>query len=271
MPAAGTVRDERARVWLVTGALGAMAIGIVLIVVRDRTSASNLAFVFLLWTIVVAEVGGRVAAMVTAVVSALSLNFFLTKPYLTLSIDNRDDIIAFVAMAVSGLVAAAFGRRRHASAEKLSDVRSSLEIVDRVSDLLERDGQLDDRLTSALRVVREFFHLRGVVLRTEDGRPRAAADPDGLRHLTTVPLDLEPDSLLVSDASRYRFGTRGLRLPAEGGRLVLRSRGEVVGSLDLWEGDQAGFDHEQYQALSVITRLVSAELARAGQSRNRAG
>jgi K+-sensing histidine kinase KdpD len=58
-----------------------MVTGMLLTTVRDLTTASNLAFVFLLWTIVVAELGGRGAALATAVISALSLNVFLTKPY----------------------------------------------------------------------------------------------------------------------------------------------------------------------------------------------
>ena len=40
---------------------------------------------FVAFVIVVAEFGGRTAALAAAVVSAMSLNFFLTEPYLTLS------------------------------------------------------------------------------------------------------------------------------------------------------------------------------------------
>jgi hypothetical protein len=89
------------RVWVVTAAAGSMALGIALIPLRALTSASNLAFAFLAFTIIVAELGGRPAALVTAVVSAMSLNFFLTEPYLTLAISKADDVIAFVATTYS--------------------------------------------------------------------------------------------------------------------------------------------------------------------------
>src|SRR5262245_46416340 len=85
---------NRAAVWIVTGGVGAMALGIALIPLRAMTSAANLAFAFLALTIVIAELGGRRAGLVTAVVSAMSLNFFLTEPYLTLAISKTDDIIA---------------------------------------------------------------------------------------------------------------------------------------------------------------------------------
>jgi len=65
-------------VWVVTAALGAIMLGIALIPLRALTSASNLAFAFMAFAIVIAELGGRTAALVAAAMSALSLNFFLT-------------------------------------------------------------------------------------------------------------------------------------------------------------------------------------------------
>src|SRR3970282_749671 len=86
-------RVDEIRVWIVTGAIGSMALGIALIPLRTLTSASNLAFVFLAFTIIVAELGGHAAALVAAVVSAMSLNFFLMEPYLRLTISKTDDIV----------------------------------------------------------------------------------------------------------------------------------------------------------------------------------
>ena len=96
------------RVWIVIGALGGLALGFMLIPLRSLTSASNLAFVFMAFTIVVAELGGRSAAIVTAIVSAFTLNFFLTEPYMSLQIHKADDVVAFGALAVCGLIAAAY-------------------------------------------------------------------------------------------------------------------------------------------------------------------
>src|SRR5215470_19701430 len=83
-------------IWMAVGGLGALALGVVLVPLRTLTPASNLAFAFLAFTIVIAEVGGRSAALLTAVVSAMSLNFFLTEPYLTLAITKPDDVVAFL-------------------------------------------------------------------------------------------------------------------------------------------------------------------------------
>ena len=239
----------------------ALVLGVALILVRDWTSASNLAFVFLLWTIIIAELGGRAAALATAVTSALSLNFFLTRPHLTLAIDDPDDIIAFVALAVCGLVAASFGRRRKVTADALRDVSSELDAIDRVSRLLNDAPPGADRLERLLEELRRFLRLRGVVVRDASGRVAAAADPEGLRSLSRAPREIQPDEWLEVGTTHYRFGERGLRLPTEGGRLRLRAHGVGVGTLDLWEGEAAGFDHGQYQMLTVTARLIGSELA----------
>src|SRR5262249_32416621 len=75
-------RQDSESLWIALGPFGAMVLGVALIPLRGITPASTLAFAFLALTIVVAEIGGRRAGLSTAVVSALSLNFFLTAPYL---------------------------------------------------------------------------------------------------------------------------------------------------------------------------------------------
>jgi Domain of unknown function (DUF4118) len=155
-------REDTDLVWIVSGSLGAMALGIVLIPFRTLTVASNLAFVFLVFTIIVAELGGRAAGLATAVVSSLSLNFFLTTPYLSLTIHQPDDVIAFVALAVSGLVAAAFGLRRARSSELLGRTRHDVEALAQIAEALGAGAPL----ASVLEDVRRAFRLGGLVLPT---------------------------------------------------------------------------------------------------------
>ena len=59
-----------------------------------------------------AEFGGRGPAVATAVVSALSLDFFLTQPYLHLAIADKHDLIATLGMAGCGLLVATFASSR---------------------------------------------------------------------------------------------------------------------------------------------------------------
>lgn len=107
--------DADRLIYLATGPLVAILLGIALIPLREDVIASNFTFPFIILTIVVSEFGGRPAAVTTALVSALSLDFFLTKPYQRLTISGKHDITAFLGLAACGLVAASLGSRRNRS------------------------------------------------------------------------------------------------------------------------------------------------------------
>jgi two-component system sensor histidine kinase KdpD len=242
--------DDRGLVWVVTGALGSMALGIMLIPLRTTVAASNLAFVFLAFTIVVAELGGRGPALVTALVSAMSLNFFLTEPYLTLAITKTDDVVAFFALAACGLIAAAFGSRR----ERLSEVatRADRELtsltrfIERARSRRAPAGLLED--------LRTDFGLGGLVLRDAQGRVLAAA-PDSAGAFPPPRLALTADTLFATGDETVRFGSRGMRLPEGGGRLTLQTaRGPIT--LDLWEGNEEGFTADESRTLAIAASIL---------------
>lgn len=97
--------------YLPGGVIAAILLGMSLTPVRELTNAGNFIFAFVILIIVVGELGGRAAAVATAACSALSLDFFLTRPYLSLKIEQKHDVIAFVGLTLCGLVAAALGSR----------------------------------------------------------------------------------------------------------------------------------------------------------------
>src|SRR5262249_12900832 len=148
----------------------AVALGMALTPLRTSVTASNLAFVFMALTIVVAEMGGRGPGLATAVVSALSLNFFLTEPYLSLEIQKPGDIGAFIGLGACGLIAAAFGRRRVRTTEQVTRARGDLEVLARTATRLAARAPIADVLED----LRRFFGLGGVVLRHVDERVIAA-------------------------------------------------------------------------------------------------
>jgi Domain of unknown function (DUF4118) len=249
-------REDETLVWTLVGALGSMALGMLLIPLRSLTSASNLAFVFLAFTIIVAELGGRSAALVTALVSAMSLNFFLTEPYLTLVISKRDDIIAFFALGACGLIAAAFGKRREHWFEGTDRGSTELDVVRRLVEQLRGERPLDEMLQDLQR----SFRLGAIVLRDAADRVLAAA-PGGSTPGAIPGTPLTAETLFPSDEARLRFGRRGLRLPEGGGRLSLRTDGGSV-SLDLWEGDAEGLALDESRTLAIAASILALEVSR---------
>jgi len=244
---------------MVVGVLGSMAIGIALIPLRSLTSASNLAFVFLFFTIVAAELGGRAAGLVTALVSAISLNFFLTEPYLRLTISKPDDVFAFFALAACGLIAAAFGRRRERWSDLAGREGKDLEVVKKLVERL-RDGR---PLEEVLADLRHAFGLGAVAIRGAGDRILAAAPPGASPGVPET--RLTPDTLVPSNETRIRFGVRGVRLPEGGGRLRSRPEADAI-ALDLWEGDARGFSLDEARTLTIAGSILEMELSRPHQA-----
>ena len=248
---------EERRVWVAGGGLAAVALGVALIPLREWTSAANLAFAFVALTIAVAELGGRAAAVATAVVSAMSLNFFLTAPYLTLMIDKADDVVAFVALLACGLIAAGFGRRRAATTEAARRSRHDLDGLRELVAGARRGAPLDE----LLRRLRIAFGLGRLVLRHPDGSV-AAEDPVSADGTAPAPPDiLSGDTLMESDPGPHRWGGRGFRLPPNGGRVRLDTSAGPI-ALDMWEGNEEGLDQDERRALVVAAWLLATDLAR---------
>jgi hypothetical protein len=243
-------QSDRGPVWFVIGVGGAVALGVALTALRTVVAASTLAFVFIALTIVVAEMGGRAPGLATAVVSALSLNFFLTEPYLSLEIDKPGDIATFVALAACGLIAAAFGKRRVRTAEQVSRTRGELEVLARTATKLAARAPIDDVLED----LRRSFGLGGLVLRRADERLIAAAPP-GHAALPPPSTELEPSTLAATQARVHELGRTGFRFPQGGGRLPLPGREPLV--LDLWEGNTEGLTLDERRALGVAALMIA--------------
>jgi len=243
-------------VWMMTGAFGSILLAFLLMPLRTLTAASNLAFVFLAFTIVVAELGGRSAAFATALVSGMGLNFFLTEPYLSLSMEKRDDVIAFFALLGCGLIAAWFGKRRARVSEVASRGAVELDVLMQVVARLTAGAPLGE----ILGYLKTSFGLGALVLRDADGRILGAA-PAGSPPPSAPKTQLTPETLVPSGVDRLRYGPKGLRLPDEGGRLVLGTGREAV-SLDLWEGDPQGLALDESRTLAITAAILGLHLCR---------
>jgi hypothetical protein len=234
---------ENEGIALATGTLGALLLGAALFPLRGLTPAANFTFAFVALTIAVAEWGGRRAAVATALVSALSLDFFLTRPYLHLAIAHKDDLIAFLGLAACGLVAAAFGAGR----ERRSTALQHLALLHAALRRLEREGPAEPALAQSLDTARGLLPVSALVVRDAGGDVLVATASSAGR---PVPgRTLAPDTLSPDPA-----------LPADGGRLALVAGSRTMGFLDVWgNGDAAS--GEQRRILTDVGRVLAASLA----------
>jgi two-component system sensor histidine kinase KdpD len=218
---------------------------------RGVTVASNFTFVFVILTIVVAELGGRRAALVTAVVSTLSLDFFLTEPYLKLTIASKHDVVALCGLAVCGAVSAKLASNRAERQRALRIARTHLDLLRAgVRQLSDTDAGLN-RLLDALRNVTS---IRAVALRDREDRLEASSGKveENARPIET----LRADQLLALPA-----GPGGAISP-QGVRIVLGAGEEAVGSLDVW-GSDAPLGGDAGLLLGDLAAILGVRLGRA--------
>ena len=249
------MRSSDDRLWyLGIGPIAAIVLGVALIPLREVTTASNLAFAFLALTIVVGEAGGRWAATATALASALSLNFFLTRPYSTLTIHGRDDIIAFLGLTACGLISATLGSGR---AERQAG-RRQLEAVHAALRQLELGGPPESRLQEVLDSVRAAFPVSALAVRDEGGSPpgerrRSDAHRRCPRRSSTRPRCWRP-----RDPSRLG---NPAPLPVDGARACLSSSGgarSADSTCGVTDGPRAA---RRRRALWAVARVIAAVIA----------
>jgi hypothetical protein len=244
-------------VYVGAGPLLAVLLGFALIPFRESTTASNLSFAFVVLTVVVSAFGGRAAGVATALVSSLSMDFFLTRPYLSLRMHESHDVVAFLGLTACGLVAASLGSAQRIAS--LRELRSHAALLERTLAELEGAGPLDVELGRALERARQVLPVRALVLRDLSDRVVAAAPPRA--GTEAVPGQIvEPATLLPRGEQEERL--RGAPpLPPDGARLALTTKHRHVAWLDLW-GDGAPGTAAARAALTAVARIAAVMVDR---------
>jgi len=252
--AMGTDSRDDTLFHVAAGGLSALALGGVLTPLREVTSAANLAFAFVVLTIVVGELGGSLAATVTALMSALSLDFFLTKPYLRLAIDEKDDLIAFLGLTACGMVAAAFASRRGRRKADLQATHRDLDLLHSALRRLEAGTPSEQELEHLLDAWRGALPASALTLRDTRGYIVAASSG---AHGSDVPaVVLNAETLLPSTPGPR---PRSESLPLDGGRLALVAQERPVGWLDVW-GNGELVDTQTRRTLTALARVAATLL-----------
>ncbi|WP_426571518.1 DUF4118 domain-containing protein [Aquihabitans sp. McL0605] len=202
---------------VVSAALGAMAAMVVaglLGAVRTQISQANCALLLVLVIIAAGYSGGRRAGVATGLLAAASFDFFLVRPYGSLAIKNRDDVIATGLMLVVGLAVGQIASRGHEARAASQAGTDEVAGVYRVAGI-SADGA--DITTVIAAVEREVAQ----VLRLDECRFEA------LPPLEPLP-ELDPDGRV--DAPYVHMGD-GFVLPAQGVVIALRHGGVQRGWL----------------------------------------
>jgi hypothetical protein len=237
--------------WMVLAfGIAPIAVAGVLVSLRDELVSTNLALILVVVVVLAAAVGGRLAGAVTAVTAALSFDFFLTKPYLSLHISSADDVETTVLLLVVGLIVgqvAVLSSRHRMAAER---GRSEIGRMARVADMVARGEDPADVLLAAQAELTELLDL-------DDCRFDAGSSGSELSRLERTGA--------ITGATTWRFSGGELALPAAGVSLPVLYQGHPVGQFALYPTGHAGASLEARVVAVAIADQVGAALgARAG-------
>jgi Domain of unknown function (DUF4118) len=163
--------DGHVPVGAAVGALGALVITGALVPFRDHLPNADMALALVIPVLLAAIVGGRIAGAATAVVSALTFDFFFTQPYLSLRIASKDDVATFVVLLIVAMVAAEVGIRGRRGGVAARESRSELDRLLRVAELSARGADVDDVVMSARAELIGLFGLDECVYQAERSGP----------------------------------------------------------------------------------------------------
>jgi hypothetical protein len=233
-------RDARTSVGYVIAGIGPIAVAGLLTLVRDDVDNANLALVMVLLVVTAGAVGGRGPGLFAAVITTLSYDFFLTKPYLSLTIDGADDIETTIILLVIGLIVGQIGvvaRRHRSEAERGSDEVARLH---RVAERAAGGAPVDEVVAAVCTELTELLDLEGCVFeRPPYGPPLARLERAGA----------------VTGQTSRRFVGSAFALPSEGVEIPVLGRGQQVGRLVLDPGPDPS------RGVSIEERIVAIALS----------
>ncbi len=106
------------------GGLGPILVAAALVAVRNDIESTTQVLILVVVVVLAAIAGGRSAGATAAVLAALSFDFFLTRPYLSLRIDSAADLeTTFVLLVIGVLVGEIVvrGRRSRRAADRAAE------------------------------------------------------------------------------------------------------------------------------------------------------
>jgi len=233
----------------VVGGIGTILVAALLVPFRGAIATANLALIMVIVVVLAAAVGGRGAGAVGAVVAALSFDFFLTQPYLSMKIESADDVETTLLLLVIGLVVGeivVLARRNRRSAHRGSDVIAR---VHRIAELVAAGAPIDEVVHESERELVGLLALRDCIFEPVP---------------VTRPLPrLERNGAVSGVAHRHHTPT-GLALPAET-ELPVMGRGRQLGRFVLVADARVGLTLEDRAVAVVISDQLGAAMAADGR------
>lgn len=228
------------------GAMAAIGVAAALSPLRNTSFGNtNAALVLVVVIAAAASMGGRGAGALCAISAALSYNFFLTRPYQSLHINDTKDIITVILLVVVGMVVGEFARSRGRNVGRIRRHAESTHRLERVAGLLATDAAFDELCESVCAEIEAELDLREARFDREFSTGRAVMERSGW-----IP------------ARIHRHTGDGFEFPADGVDLPVSFAGARLGTLVLIPQPDTGISTDQRRVALALADLLASALAR---------
>lgn len=244
--------DEQASIAL--AGLAPILVAALLVPVRGAVGVADLALVLMAVVVLGALAGGRAAGAVAALTATLSLDFFLTQPYLTLRMASRDDIETAVILLVAGMAVGQFAAHFRAVRRAGDRGRNGLAGIHRLAELAVSGADADAVIEGGRRELVALIDLRECRFERLSPVPPPATALARLGRDGTIERPPAPISVI-------RLGRDGEEIPADGLEITVLSAGRPVGRFVLVPQPGEGLDPERGRAAVALADQVGLALA----------
>lgn len=234
--------------WLMLAAVAApIATASVLIPGRGHIAAADNALILVVVIVAVASTGRRLAAAVAAIVSALSFDFLLTRPYGSFRITRPSDLLTGMLLLVVGLAVGELAARGRGHRSAAHQSRREVTLIHSLTELAASGREPQVVIATAAKELRELLSLRNCQFTQDNpGRMSARVTPDGR-------LALGADT----------WSTEDLGLPTRRVDLPVRGNGWLLGHFLLTPTPGRPVPQERLVVAVAIADQVGAALAAA--------
>lgn len=161
--------------WLAIAAIsGPIAMAVLLVPWRSNLNAGDDALFLVMVIVAVASTGRRLAAAAAAVVSALSFDFFLTRPYDSFRISDHNDVITGVLLLVIGLAVGQLAARALLHRNQAAESRDEVILLHSLTELASSGQEPRLVIDTALDELKQLLYLRDCHFTRRDPGPIAA-------------------------------------------------------------------------------------------------
>jgi Domain of unknown function (DUF4118) len=230
---------------LAVAALGPIIVASLLVLVRDETASANTALVLVAVVVIAAALGGRWPGVIAALVSAICFDFFLTRPYGSLKIDDADDIVAAILLLVVGVIVGEVVVWAHRGHRQSRRGRDEIARLHRVAEQVATGRSADQVLASVCTELTQSLSLRTCAFE----RPPFGARFPQLGRNGSI------------ETPHRQFARGEFTLPHDGVEIPVLGRGRQLGRLVLVPEPDVGVSIEERIVAIAISDQLGAALA----------